>query len=271
MSEVLYNRQGQETAKTGVDAKGKPVYVYQTPCTRCGGAGGWKGWPGFTCYKCGGACHFTKSAPLYTKTQLEKLQASQAKRDEKKATKAQEAESLRQLHLETVLKPRFMAEYGILLAEAAPYRAKNPFINDVCEKGLKYFRFTEPQAAALAKAVAKMKAADTAKEAAKSSVFIGQPGVRLRNLKVTVDKAFQFQGQQFATGGYVQYRTANRFYDTGMYQVTLLRDIDGNQIVVKSSSFTPNEGDELEISGTIKELKEREGIKQTILTRVSVK
>jgi predicted secreted protein len=56
----------------------------------------------------------------------------------------------------------------------------------------------------------------------------------------------------------------------GRTYITIMTDKDGNCVVVKSSAFSANEGEELKLKGTIKEHAEYKGVKQTIMQRVKV-
>jgi hypothetical protein len=63
-------------------------FTYQPKCARCGGGGGADKWKftGWTCFECGGSgVAAPKTVKVYTAEKLAKLQASQEKRDAKKA------------------------------------------------------------------------------------------------------------------------------------------------------------------------------------------
>lgn len=87
-----FNRQGEARQPTSLTP---PVYVANKPCWRCGGAGRSVKWEhtGFTCWRCGG--NGVDPTPirekLYTAEQNAKLDAAQAKRDEKKRLAREEA------------------------------------------------------------------------------------------------------------------------------------------------------------------------------------
>lgn len=82
---MLFSRQGTPREPTSFNP---PMYVTTKPCWRCGGAGGAEKWrhTGWTCHRCGGNGIDPNllREKLYTAEQLEKLNAAQAKRDEKK-------------------------------------------------------------------------------------------------------------------------------------------------------------------------------------------
>ena len=93
MSEQLYYRDGREFS--GVpqrDEKNKPFLTYVPSCNRCGGAGGSDKWAhtGWTCYQCGGTGKAApKIARLYTRAQIDKLNAAADKRAAKKEAERQ--------------------------------------------------------------------------------------------------------------------------------------------------------------------------------------
>lgn len=96
-----FHRDGSEAPEpTEVGASGTHgSYLIDHACTRCGGAGGYRGWPGFTCYRCGASTRrdaegrFLDPSPIrervYQKAHLDRLNASQQKRDAKKRAEAQ--------------------------------------------------------------------------------------------------------------------------------------------------------------------------------------
>lgn len=61
-------------------------YFNDTTCPRCGGRGGWEGWPGFTCYECGGSGRSGGTiVKIYVPEYEEKLRARRLAKAEKAA------------------------------------------------------------------------------------------------------------------------------------------------------------------------------------------
>lgn len=97
---ILYDRAGNELVANYRDTKGKLFRVRDRKCWRCGGLGGAEKWrhTGWTCHRCGGSGNdpVKERVPLYTAEQNARLDAAQAKRDEKKAAARAEAARVEQ-------------------------------------------------------------------------------------------------------------------------------------------------------------------------------
>lgn len=75
---ILYTRHGSQQEANSATESGKPAWLHQTSCHRCGGAGGSEAWrhTGWTCFQCGGSGKgAVKRDRLYTEEQLSKLNA----------------------------------------------------------------------------------------------------------------------------------------------------------------------------------------------------
>ena len=88
---TLFTRYAAEhTGPIITTSNGKPAYVRRDPCHRCGGQGGADVWKhtGWKCYRCNGErFEAARQAPLYTRDQLDRLNAIAARKAAKKAAK----------------------------------------------------------------------------------------------------------------------------------------------------------------------------------------
>jgi len=142
--------------------KGKPYYLEETHCKRCGGEGGSSRWAftGWTCYECGGTGgHGFREVSLYTPEQVAKMEAARAKREAKKRA---ELEANRKAVLEA---------HGSLLARAEPFvdcgteedwqekqQTYSPFIADIYRNAFRYGSLSDKQVEALERAVSQKEA-----------------------------------------------------------------------------------------------------------------
>lgn len=97
----LFDRSGNEfQANCTHGYPAKPAHRRQRPCTRCGGQGGSEKWrhTGWTCFRCGGNCidPNPEIIKLYTAEQNAKLDATAAKKAQKRAAVAAEKARLEQ-------------------------------------------------------------------------------------------------------------------------------------------------------------------------------
>ena len=254
MDLALFHRHGAPvTTAVRTDEKGKPFTMIPRACGRCGGLGGGEQWrhTGWTCFDCGGSgdhINGPKLCKLYTAEEIEKLNASKAKRDAKKLAAAEAKAAADKVEAEA-RRADFMTIHGALLAKCEPFAERSKFIADVLSKALDKASLTENQVAALENVIAKIEAEDARKGNAK---HVGAVGERLRGLFVTVKRIASFD---------------NHF---GTFHITTLRDDDGNTFVVKSSSFRVREDDKLCIDGTVKAHDSFRDEPQTQLARVTV-
>lgn len=119
MSIILFNRQGTERPHNFGPAE-KPQFRTSRACWRCGGQGWAHKWEhtGKTCWRCGGngidpTDGFEK---LYTAEKLEKLNASKAKADEKRADKKEAARVAEQQRRDTE-RAQVIADNAELISE----------------------------------------------------------------------------------------------------------------------------------------------------------
>jgi hypothetical protein len=114
----LFTREGKASQAQATDDKGRPFRWEKVRCGRCGGAGGSDKWAhtGWTCFECDGRCFKPdpRKVVLYTQEQLDKLNATQAKRDATRARKAAEKAAVEAERRERDAKV-LRAEYADLL------------------------------------------------------------------------------------------------------------------------------------------------------------
>lgn len=217
-----------------VDRNGTKYFLIDKPCDRCGGAGGADQWAytGWTCYKCGGTGQ-GKSEIIkeYTPEYEAKLEERRAKR-----------------------RAKWEAEHADEIAEA---KAK-----------------AEAEAEAKRKAEEEAEKARQAEEArikAEKAVsqHIGKKGDKL-DMIVTFEKIAWFEVPSFKGWG------------TDTMYVYTFKDADGNKLVWKTTSnlgkwnddgewIHPDEGQQVQLKGTVKNHTEYQDEKQTELTRCRVK
>ena len=265
--------------------------VVETQCDRCGGSGMYiipRVFQG-TCFTCGGAGRIRKRVKAYTPDEYEKYLASQARAKERKAEKR--AAEIAKLQEESE------ANFHIAL-EKAGYEVENPQIfvvigentyavkDELKELGCKYkaefgwycthsvdvpvnygmvgIPFDQvcewdPITKKIYVKEGAKEVADAAKNAAapkSNSEFIGEVKQRLRDMVVT----------------YIGCRAIDTFYGTSLLYTFKL---DDNVLTwfCSGKGIDPEieEGDIVLLTGTVKDHKEYNGIKQTYLTRCIVK
>jgi hypothetical protein len=238
----FFTRHGVEAQST-VYANGKKRYCLEDrACTRCGGFGGSEVWKrtDFVCYKCHGTGgkHIAK-VTVYTAEQLAKLNARQ---DAKLAAKqaAQKAQ-------EEAAVAAFNEAYPDIVAKLAQIPAPSGFVQDVVDKGRKYGFLSDRQRDALNAALDREL---VRKEQNAVSQHAGTVGERIE-FTGTITFTTQFQGA-FGT-----------VYVTGICD-------DAGNIFIQKGKYLGYKGERLIVTATVKEHGERDGVKQTIITRPKV-
>jgi hypothetical protein len=248
--EPLFDRGGTERAPNGM-ADGKPVFMYQTNCHRCGGAGGAEQWKhtGYTCFECGGNGKGpVKASKLYTAEKLAKLNASAEKRQAK-------ALAVRQARADEIAAER-EARRARFLTDNAPFLSKLRSIEgDFWDRlyGDMVERATPPSDRQI-----EIVEAELARRAQKAaSQFVGNGGERIV-LTVTTEKV-------------IDITPANQPYGFGSRFMFLARDKAGNRIVYRGNGRSfPSEGESATIKATVAEHAEYKGERQTIVQRPTV-
>jgi len=255
MTELFTRYHEPPGGKVTFDKKGKPVWVHDVKCWRCGGAGGadiWK-FTGWTCYRCGGTGWERKPAieKLYTVEELAKFDAIAAKKAAKKEAARVAAEATAKAEADA-RREAFWAAHGELIAKANALVGRDTFIDDVARKATERAEISEKAEAALKTAVERLIAEDTRKAA---SGWVGEIGERIE-VEATVERVADFIRSRF--NGYGQER---------VYIITL-RTAEGNALVTKTPSFYAEKGSTLKLRGTVREHIEYQGEKETRLERV---
>lgn len=261
-------------------------------CSRCGGAGKIAAFGHIDkgiCFKCSGMGWYYKTVRAYTEEEREKLDAAAKKREEARLAKAQNDSEANKI--------AWMKKYGmdggklLIVAGTNTYDIKD----DLKAAGARFYTglgwfFTEQNAPkgyvgntpaflypvtfddlfqwncfsktasykenALNQLQADIKAVTDAKSAAESkSEFYGEKGDRIRKEKATFVSQRYFENEW--GGKFIYTFKIGDDVFTWFTQSTLA---DGIQ-----------PGDEVELSGTVKDHKEYNGINQTVLSRCIVK
>lgn len=212
-SVVLFYRRGEQFSGTpNYTDKGKPFTTHVPKCSRCGGAGGHEMWrfTGWTCFRCGGTGKDAVAVDkLYTREQLDKLNASQAKRDanreEKRQARLAEIDAQRNAR-----RAQFLSENAEVLRVAESLN--DSFINTMVQQCVERAAISPAQIELIHK-----KVAENARRA--GAQYIGAIGER-REFACTLQKFQKWESQK---------------YGFGPTYFHIMRDADGNTIVYKGS------------------------------------
>jgi hypothetical protein len=262
---------GKVTRVHDVDlAKGTAKHTYQDRCARCGGAGASDKWifTGRVCFDCHGTGKGNvRTENVYTAEKLAKLNAAQAVRDVRKAEKAQakaaaakaEADAVRQSYYDAhrdVLEP---LEAFVKPHLDVPVTSKSPvFLVEMWRTFERNGKLSEKQLEATRKSLAREMAWAAAKA---GSQHVGEIGKRIE-MTLTVERVIHLDNDG---GGYAYH--AIRFAPPTIY---LCRDEQGNRIVYKGTGDFPAKGETAKVKATINEHNERDGEKQTLISRPKV-
>jgi hypothetical protein len=256
----LFTRAGVlHTGPVQTNDKGKPSYTYMPPCGRCGGAGRSDRWAytGYTCYQCGGRghCGEAKSAPLYTREQLEKLGEAAGKRRAKKAAEVAAMQAQRAAEADA-RRQAFLDEHADLLARMRRFAAfedeppRSEFIDDVYRRALTNSAITDGQIAAAVKAMDAMDAEDARKAAAS---HLGEIGGKVA-FTATVKRVLCL-GQ-------------SRFNYLAHNWLIALRTGDGCSVsYIGSRCYDLVEGDEVKVQATVKNHRRYRDEPETVICR----
>jgi hypothetical protein len=246
--ESLFDRGGIERTPNGT-VDGKPVYRYETKCSRCGGAGGAEQWrhTGYKCFQCGGDGKGpVKAAKLYTAEKLAKLNASQAKRDEKRRLAAQ-------AKADAIAAERD-ARRAMFLADNAGFIAKLRTLDGDYWDGFAS-GFLERCQDASPRQIEVVEAEIARRAAKAASCHVGAVNERV-TLIVTTEKVVDITVRE--ASGYARFGSRFMF---------LARDSHGNRIVYKGNGDFPGEGQTATIKATVAEHAEYNGERQTMVQR----
>lgn len=212
-------------------------------CVRCGGQGGSQAWThtGWTCYRCGGSGKEMRHHRVFTAERLEKLNAAERVRADKRETDARVVEATRIINFNLWAAPHAK------LIEAIKSVEGNSFLQDLTRKLQGHWALSDRQMDAAARVVS-----DTAQRAAQDdgSAYVGEVGNRVK-FDATVEFTKEFDGHY------------------GVVTLIKLRDTEGNIFAWFASCdvYELGRGDTVSVTGTVKSHDEYKGAKQTMLTR----
>jgi hypothetical protein len=239
-----------------VDDKGRPVWIHEGNCNRCGGAGRSDKWAhtGFTCYDCnGGGKGKLITDRLYTAEEIKKLDAAAAKRA---ATRVEKAVAKKAAADAEAAQRREVFEHDN--AEILSWlRSKGDafeFLASMAKQANDRAYLSPAQLAALQKIKAKEEL--QAKNRA-ASRYVGEVGERIE-ANVTVERVSSFTRTPFCGFGHEE-----------VYVVTM-RDEAGNCLVSMSPSFFAKQGDAFAIRATVKDHSTYRDEAQTKLQRIKI-
>jgi hypothetical protein len=230
--------------------EGTTQIALEATCNRCGGAGGADKWKptGWTCFDCGGSGKSPRLriVKLYTREQIEKLDARKAKADAKRAAaRLAKAEAL---EAERVLKrDGFRASHPELVAWA---KDPNEIIRDIGGRCLN--KCYEPSDAQIELVERIMTRRELERRAAEAG-HLGKIGERLE-LTVRVEKKIGL---------------GSRFYGSSRTRYIMRDEATGANVTwVNTGGRLADEGQSLRIKGTVKDHGFFRDLPQTVLSRV---
>jgi hypothetical protein len=150
----------------------------------------------------------------------------------------------------------FAVEHAALVKRAEPFMKDGGFVADVIAKALEG-RYTDRAIEAVERVVADLERREFNRL---NSKHFGEVGKRYPSLKVTVERVSRFDRPCFAA----PWRSETVF-------IVTMRDAEGNALVSKSVSFSPEKGQLLTIAATVKAHDRYQGEAQTIVQRIKVK
>lgn len=224
----------------------------RAPCRRCGGQGGWVGWrlEGGRCFRCHGRnsqIFEVVKTKVWTKAGLERLQASRAKAEAKRQEKAAKAARERQERIQALVAAHPDLQ-DLLDMEPTPGSFLASLQTQLRNKG----SLSERQIEAATQALERQR---ERREAAAQSEYLGTPGERLQGLQATVVFVKDLEGN----------------YGPKRLVKLLVR---GRDLAVTFSTsawvWDVQAGDQVVITGTVKEHSVYQDAKQTILTRTKM-
>lgn len=264
MEPLFYRHGGEFTGKPELNDKGKPVTTVVEKCSRCGGAGGAAVWAhtGWTCYRCGGrGTELPKAVKLYTKAQIDKLNATAAKREAKKQA-AREAEAARIKAEQDARRGEFLKSSADIIK--AGESLGEAFIDEMLRQCIERAAISQKQIDLI-----NGKIAENARKAA--SAYVGAIGER-RDFVCHLEAIRHWENEQFRTTTYLH----------------ILRDAEGHTIKYKGSRllggarwihergsldegyYEVDKAVEIRFKATVSGHEEYKGEKQTIVSRPKV-
>lgn len=196
----------------------------------------------------------TGDAGLIQQVKRERVRVKQEAREAKRSMRRSELEALWAAE-RAERAAVFCASHADLIEAAKPWMIEGTFVNDLLTRAMAGFFISDRAEAALVKAVADLNEAARLRA---TSRHVGKPGERL-TVKVKVQQVRWFDRPAF-----------NAPWRQETCYIVTLRDEADNALVVKGTSFRPEEGAELTIKATVKDHTEYRGMRQTNVQRVKV-
>lgn len=248
----LFTRDGEAyTVQPQQDEKGRPYFVRQNPCSRCGGAGGAEKWrhTGFTCWQCGGSrLGKTEKVRLYTQGQLDKMNAVRDRRRVKVEAQRAEAAAVREQE-RAAKREQFVAQHGEYFAGIITACGETSPAAAIIATAKNLAALTEAQRTAL-----DSMAAEAQRKAATS--FIGEIGER-REFTATVKRIMDWSRKN-------TWPIIHRYCH-------ILADESGNAIKYVGSAYIGREGESVTFKATVEDHETYNGERQTIVARPKLK
>lgn len=249
------------------DAKGKLWVRVRDNCDRCGGSGIWHYGPyGGTCFKCQGASKVSQEVRWYSDEERARMDARNEAHAEQVRQK-REAEILRKQGAEyngfqngyviAIYGDTYSVKEELKEAGARFTYALGWYFSDeasVPEKFLTQsikitWEMVSREGRILSDIDVKEIVTNAIPKEKSNSEYQGKVGERLRGLELEV----------------------TRFWDGGTYYVHTLEDMDGNVYTWMTSARALEKGTLVRMDATVKKHEEYKGVKQTYLTRPSIK
>lgn len=251
MTEQLYNRQRVARTANRTSEKGLALYAYMGPCTRCGGSGHYSfNGEHSRCYQCDASprsmTYSLYTERLYTLAQLDKMDATAAKKAANKAAKAEAARIAKEAADEAARAARAAElETRADFIALTKYAPQSEFLADMLAK-LRVGELTERQAEAVEKTLARFAKVDADRATSK---HIGEPGERVTlSMRCTLSRCI-YQGSYYGDPS----RYLNKF------------ETDAGEVVVYFTGRSYKDGETLRGTATVKTHDTYDGVAQTVI------
>lgn len=240
----LLTRYGTEHTGS-YQAGDKPYFTQQRACGRCGGAGGGEQWrhTGWTCYQCGGSGRGpVETVRLYTQEQLDKLNATQAKREATKLAKDAAKQAAKQAEIES-RRGGFMLEHGEYLERVSKALNADTFAQELISTATTKLILSDRMREVLNEKMAKLEENAGIKP-------LGNAGER-REFAGTVERIINLE-------------SSGPWAAPSIY---IIRTVDGGVVKYKGTGFLGSKGDAVSFKATVDGHEAYNGVTQTIVSR----
>lgn len=258
-STTWHTRAGQPLSSDLVtdenQSKGTAKYSHIEKCFKCGGEGGSPAWnfTGWTCFRCGGTGYESLRVDnVYTTEKLAKLNATAEKAHVKRVAKIRQIESERR-EFERAAWTIWCETNKELVGDIRSFAENNDFLGSLAEQIDQIKILSDRQAEAAIKSVEIMRLRDNARATALLSEHVGEIGDRLV-FTLTVNRIINVSNLD-------AFPPIRKF-------IHLCNDHKGNSIVyIGGSNAIPGTGETVTVKATVEAHKERDGVKQTVISR----